>query len=141
MDPWARTVTTHLIVVRQADAFVRGRGYQPGGRQPGRLEAFIGDLLARRTTSTAATYHTVLKIRYGWLAEEEAIPTNPILSADSSPARANILAPRETLNLRSPGFARRRSVPLSYKGRVVVLVETAGGEPAPSTLPASRPAG
>jgi hypothetical protein len=28
--------------------------------------------------STAATYHKVLKILYGWLAEEEEIPANPV---------------------------------------------------------------
>jgi site-specific recombinase XerD len=90
----ARTVTTHLIAVRQADTFLRGRGLEAATRAD--LEAFMGDLLARRIPSTAATYHKVLKILYGWLAEEEAIPTNPILSADSSPARMNILLPRRT---------------------------------------------
>jgi site-specific recombinase XerD len=37
----------------------------------------MGDLLARRAPSTAATYYKVLKLLYGWLAEEEEIPTNP----------------------------------------------------------------
>jgi hypothetical protein len=37
----------------------------------------MADLLARRMASTAATYHKVLKILYGWLAEEE-IPVNPM---------------------------------------------------------------
>ena len=55
----------------------------------------MGDLLARRMASTAATYHKVLKILHGWLAEEEEIPTNPILSADSSPATVKILVPWE----------------------------------------------
>jgi hypothetical protein len=71
MDPWARTVTTPSDRGAAGRRLRARRGYQPGGRQPGHLEAFIGDLLARGTTSTAATYHTVLKIRYGWLAEEE----------------------------------------------------------------------
>jgi hypothetical protein len=35
-------------------------------------------LLARRMTSTAATYHKVLKILYGWLADEEEIRVNPV---------------------------------------------------------------
>ena len=55
----------------------------------------MGDLLARRTASAAATSHKVLKILYGWLAEEKEIPTNPILSADSSPATVKILVPWE----------------------------------------------
>ena len=42
------------------------------------LEAFMADLLARRMTSTAATYHKVLKILYGWLADEDEIPVNPM---------------------------------------------------------------
>lgn len=42
------------------------------------LGAFRADLLARRMASTAATYHKVLKILYGWLAEEEEIPVNPM---------------------------------------------------------------
>ena len=42
------------------------------------LEASRADLLARRMASTAATYHKILKILYGWLAEEEEIPVNPM---------------------------------------------------------------
>jgi hypothetical protein len=64
--------------------------HQPGGGHPADLEAFLADLLARQTASTADAYH---KILYGWLAEDKEIPTNPIMSADSSPARANILVP------------------------------------------------
>ena len=60
-----------LIAVRQADTFLRDRGTSPGG-------ATTADLLARRMASTAATYHKVLKILYGWLAEEEEIPVNPM---------------------------------------------------------------
>ena len=71
----ARTVTTYshrpLNAVRQADTFLRDRGTSPGG-------ATTADLLARRMASTAATYHKVLKILYGWLAEEEEIPVNPM---------------------------------------------------------------
>jgi hypothetical protein len=53
-------------------------GDQPGGATTADLEAFMADLLARRMASTAATYHKVLKILYGWLAEEEEIPVNPM---------------------------------------------------------------
>jgi site-specific recombinase XerD len=97
----ARTVTTYLIAVRQAN-ILRERGASLEAATRGDLEAFLGDLLSRRMASTAATYHKVLKILYGWLAEEEEIPTNPILSADSSPASVNILVPREDLNLQPP---------------------------------------
>jgi hypothetical protein len=61
----ARTVTTHLIAVRQADAFLRGRGTSLEAATRGDLNASWGDLLSRRKASTAATYHKVLKIRYG----------------------------------------------------------------------------
>jgi hypothetical protein len=63
----ARTVTTYLIAVRQADTFLRERGTSLEAATRGDLEAFLGDLLARRKASTAATYHKVLKILYGWL--------------------------------------------------------------------------
>ena len=89
------------------------------------LEAFLADLLARRTASTAATYQTVLKILYGWLAEDEETPTSPILSADSSPAKASILVPREDLNLGSPA-SHAGAVPPELQGQGVVLVETRG---------------
>ena len=66
-----------LIAVRQADTFLRGRGSLEAATRAD-LEAFMADLLARRMTSTAATYHKVLKILYGWLADEEEIPVNPM---------------------------------------------------------------
>jgi integrase/recombinase XerC len=64
--------------VRQADTFLRGRGRSLEAATRVDLEAFMADLLARRMPSTAATYHKVLKILYGWLAEEEEIPANPM---------------------------------------------------------------
>ena len=88
------------------------------------LEAFLADLLARRT-ATAATYQKVLKILDGWLAEDEETPTSPILSADSSPAKASILVPREDLNLGSPA-SHAGAVPPELQGQGVVLVETRG---------------
>jgi hypothetical protein len=100
----------------------------------------MADLLGRRTASTAATYHRVLKILYGWLAEEEEISTNPILSADSSPARANILVPREDLNLR-PAASHAGALSPELQGQGGGAGGDGGVEPAPSTLPASRSAG
>jgi site-specific recombinase XerD len=38
----------------------------------------MGDLIAHRAPSTAATYYKILKILYRWLAEEAEIPGNPI---------------------------------------------------------------
>jgi hypothetical protein len=65
-----------LIAVRQADTFLRDRGTSLEAATRADLEAFMADLLARRMASTAATYHKVLQILYGWLAEEEEIPVN-----------------------------------------------------------------
>ena len=64
--------------MRQADTFLRGRGTSLEAAPRADLEALLADLLARRTASTAATYHKVLKILYGWLAEKEEIPVNPM---------------------------------------------------------------
>jgi site-specific recombinase XerD len=72
-----RTIGTYLVGVRQADAFLRARGTTIEAATRADLELFMGDLLARRAASTAATYYKVLKLLYGWLAEEEEIPTNP----------------------------------------------------------------
>ena len=74
----SRTVITYLIAVRQADSFLRGRGTSLEAATRADIEAFLGDLLSRRKASTAATYHKVLKILYGWLADEEEIPVNPM---------------------------------------------------------------
>jgi hypothetical protein len=72
-----KTVATYLIAARQAEAFLaaRGLGFTGAGRPD--LEAFLGDLLARRAASTAVTYHKVLKVLYRWLEEEEEVAANP----------------------------------------------------------------
>jgi hypothetical protein len=67
-----------LIAVRQADTFLRDRRTSLEAATTADLEAFMADLPARQMASTAATYHKVLKILYGWLAEEEEIPVNPM---------------------------------------------------------------
>jgi hypothetical protein len=64
------TVATYLIAARQAEAFLRACGTELPEACRADLEAFMGDLLARRSPSTAATYHKVLRILYGWLEEE-----------------------------------------------------------------------
>jgi integrase/recombinase XerC len=74
-----RTIATYLIGLRQADAFLRARGTSIEAATRADLEAFMGDLLARRAASTAATYYKVLKLLYAWLAEEEEVPASPML--------------------------------------------------------------
>jgi site-specific recombinase XerD len=73
-----RTIATYLIALRQADAFLQARDTTLEAATRAELEAFMGDLLARRAPSTAATYHKVLKLLYAWLAEEEEIPSSPM---------------------------------------------------------------
>jgi site-specific recombinase XerD len=104
----SRTVTTYLIAVRQADAFLRGRGTSLEAATRGDLEAFLGDLLTRRTASTAATYHKVLKILYGWLAEEEEITADPMakISGPSCPSSRSRSCPRRPSS-GSPGLRRQ----------------------------------
>jgi site-specific recombinase XerD len=73
-----RTVATYLNGLRQAEAFLRARGTTLEAATRADLETLMGDLLARRAPSTAATYYKVLKLLYAWLAEEEEIPTDPM---------------------------------------------------------------
>jgi len=78
MNRSERTVATYLIAVRQADAFLQAHGTTIQAASRADLEAFMGDLLARRAASTAATYHKVLRILYAWLVEEAEIPADPM---------------------------------------------------------------
>jgi hypothetical protein len=53
----------HLyIAVRQGDNFLRGRGTSLEAATRGDLEVLMGDLLARRTASTAGSHHKVIRI-------------------------------------------------------------------------------
>jgi len=78
MNRSEKTVDTYLIAVRQAGAFLRAHGTTIEAATRADLEAFMGDLLARRAASTAATYHKVLRILYAWLVEEQEIPLDPM---------------------------------------------------------------
>jgi site-specific recombinase XerD len=73
-----RTIATYLIGLRQADAFLRAHGTTLEAATRADLEAFVTDVLTRRSASTAATYYKPLKLLYAWLAEEEEIPADPM---------------------------------------------------------------
>jgi site-specific recombinase XerD len=73
-----QTVATYLIGARQAEAFLADRGTSVAAASRADLEAFLGDLLIRRTASTAATYYKVLRILYRWLEEEDEVTANPM---------------------------------------------------------------
>jgi site-specific recombinase XerD len=71
------TVATYLHAVRQAHRFLHARGVTFEAASRADLEAFMADLLIRRTPATAATYHKVLKILYAWLVEEGEVAADP----------------------------------------------------------------
>jgi site-specific recombinase XerD len=73
------TVATYLHALRQAHSFLHARGTTLEAATRADLEAFMGDLLARRAPATAATYHKVLKILYAWLVEEGEVPADPMV--------------------------------------------------------------
>jgi site-specific recombinase XerD len=89
-----RTIATYLQGLRQAETFLRERpdrarcadereraALRPTTLEAATradLEAFMADLLARRTASTAATYYKVLKVLYAWLLDEQEIDTDPM---------------------------------------------------------------
>jgi site-specific recombinase XerD len=73
-----QTVATYLIAARQAEAFLTARGTSLAHATRADLEVYLGDLLTRRSASTAATYHKVLKLLYRWLEEEEEIAASPM---------------------------------------------------------------
>jgi site-specific recombinase XerD len=73
-----RTIATYLHGLRQAETFLDARGTTVEAATRGDLEAFMADLLARRTASTAATYYKILKVLYGWLVDEEELEADPM---------------------------------------------------------------
>jgi site-specific recombinase XerD len=73
-----RTIATYLHGLRQAEMFLDARGTTVEAATRGDLEAFMADLLARRTASTAATYYKILKVLYGWLVDEEELHNDPM---------------------------------------------------------------
>jgi integrase/recombinase XerC len=72
-----RTVGNYLESARLAEAFLEGRGKRLEEATQADLEDFLGEILRRRSASTAATRYKVLRILYRWLEEEEELP-NPM---------------------------------------------------------------
>jgi site-specific recombinase XerD len=72
------TIQSYLDSARQAEAFLAGRGRTLTDACRADLEAFLADLLARRSASTAATRHKALRILYRWLEEEDEVVQNPM---------------------------------------------------------------
>src|SRR5919197_227725 len=72
------TIASSLEGARQAERFLATRGRTLTDARRADLEAFLADLLARRSASTAATRHKVLCILYRWLQEEDEVDQNPM---------------------------------------------------------------
>jgi site-specific recombinase XerD len=83
------TIATYLHGLRQAETFLRARGTTVEAATRADLEAFMADLLARRTASTAATYYKILKVLYGWLVDEEELDADPMAKMKSPIVPAN----------------------------------------------------
>jgi site-specific recombinase XerD len=72
------TIASYLESLRQAEAFLAGRGRSLVDARREDLEAFLGELLRRRAAETVATRYRRLRVLYRWLEEEEEIPASPM---------------------------------------------------------------
>jgi site-specific recombinase XerD len=73
-----RTIASYLDSLRQAEAFLAGRGRTLVDARREDLEAFLGELLQRRAPETVATRYRRLRVLYRWLEEEDEITANPM---------------------------------------------------------------
>jgi site-specific recombinase XerD len=110
-----RTIATYLMGLRQAETFLRERpdrarctdereraALRPTTIEAATradLEAFMGDVLARRSPSTAATYYKVLKLVYAWLLDEQELDADPMarMRPPIVPAKPVPIVPAEGL--------------------------------------------
>jgi site-specific recombinase XerD len=72
------TVASYLESLRQAEAFLAGRGRSLLDARREDLEAFLGELLQHRAPETVATRYRRLRVLYRWLEEEDEIPASPM---------------------------------------------------------------
>jgi site-specific recombinase XerD len=72
------TIASYLESLRQAKAFLAGRGRSLLDARREDLEAFLGELLQRRAPETVATRYRRLRVLYRWLEEEEEIIASPM---------------------------------------------------------------
>ena len=72
------TIASYLESLRQAEAFLAGRGRTLVDTRREDLEAFLGELLQRRAPETVATRYRRLRVLYRWLEEEDEITANPM---------------------------------------------------------------
>jgi site-specific recombinase XerD len=72
------TIASYLDSLRQAEAFLVGRGRTLVDARREDLEVFLGELLQRRAPETVATRYRRLRVLYRWLEEEDEITANPM---------------------------------------------------------------
>jgi site-specific recombinase XerD len=121
-----RTIATYLHGLRQAETFLSARGTTVEAATRADLEAFMADLLARRTASTAATYYKILKVLYGWLVDEEELDADPMakMKPPIVPANPVPIVPADGLKrlfqaCAGKGFEARRDTAL-----IMLLLDT-----------------
>jgi site-specific recombinase XerD len=71
------TISSYLDGACQAEAFLAARGRTFTDARHAGLEAFLAELLTRRSASTVVTRHKVLRILYRWLEEEDELDQDP----------------------------------------------------------------
>jgi site-specific recombinase XerD len=123
-----RTIATYLHGLRQAETFLDARGTTVEAATRADLEAFMADLLVRRTASTAATYYKVLKVLYGWLVDEEELDGDPMakMRPPIVPAKQVPVVPADGLKrlfaaCAGTSFEARRDTAL-----IMLLLDTGG---------------
>jgi site-specific recombinase XerD len=120
------TVTTYMAGVGQAEAFLRARGQGLADASRADLESFLGELLTQRAPGTVATYFKALRILYGWLEEEDEIPSNPMarMKPPIVPDQPVPVIPEDALrrllhNCAGKGFESRRDAAI-----IMLLLDT-----------------
>jgi site-specific recombinase XerD len=120
------TVNTYMVGVGQAEAFLRARGKGLVDASRADLESFLGELLTQRAPGTVATYFKALRILYGWLEEEDEIPSNPMarMKPPIVPDQPVPVIPEDALrrllhNCAGKGFESRRDAAI-----IMLLLDT-----------------
>ena len=116
-----RTITVYMEAVRQLAAFLSGKGMpsQLGSIRREHVEAFVVDLLERRTPATAANRYRSLQQFFKWAVEEGEIRETPM--RHTRPPRVpetpvDVLREEQLTGLlkacRGQGFEERRDLAL-----------------------------
>ena len=124
------TIASYLESLRQAEAFLAGRGRSLLDARREDLEAFLGELLQRRPPETVATRYRRLQVLYRWLEEEEGIPASPMarMKRPIVPDQPVPVVPEDGLRLllaacAGKDFEARRERALPYGRKTAVALD------------------